>query len=427
MHLKIYQNVINKSIERMPPVLPAVVPSPLGGGRQATSGGGSVSAPLGLYTKSQNTQKSLIDEKVRRRLEKFELQAVASSILRPYLVRDKTGNLQIPRVCKCLNVRRKKHVEVWQSAKTNLAYYGGLVVCGSVWDCLPCAGKISEERSDEIRQAVEVWEGLGNTVIMLTQTFPHYSKQKCKELRLKFGKARIHQKNSRSWKSLKKQKCLVGEIYRVEVTVGQNGWHIHSHALLFLQGKQSLTNEDFYHTWSSACVASGLPSPSKAHGVSISTPKQKADYIAKQGKETSNWTLEAEMTKGHIKRGGREGLTPFDLLRAYRDTNEQHYADMFHEYSKTFKGTRQLVWSPGLRKRLGLKKELTDQEAAENVDQLDKLFSMIPSKLWEFIRKSDQRKNFRGKLLEALNQSEGKFIEALQVLQTCAGYTELPF
>jgi hypothetical protein len=116
-------------------------------------------------------------------------------------------------------------------------------------------------------------------------------------------------------------------------------------------------------------------------------------------------------------------MTPFDLLRAFRDTGEQVYADLFKEYSKAFRGKKQLVWSRGLRDLLALAPEMTDEEAATSTDELDTLLSMIEQKLWEFIRKN----NYRGKLLEAANLGPDIFKQALEVLQLSCGYVEVPF
>jgi hypothetical protein len=258
---------------------------------------------------------------------------------------------------------------------------------------------------------------------MMTLTFPHYENQKCKPLRDKFQVARGKMKNRKNYKRFMSSIGLVGEINRTEVTYGKNGWHVHCHTLLFISGKIAITSGAMFPMWASACESAGLPSPSRAHGVSVATPKEKADYIAKQGKETSNWTIDKEMTKGHIKRGGMEGMTPFDLLRAYRDTKQDRFKSLFVEYSQTFKGTRQLVWSDGLRKFLGMVPEITDEEAAESQDELDTLLAMIEPKLWKYIRE----KNYRGQLLEAANIGPEMLAQALHVLRASAGYVELPF
>jgi hypothetical protein len=356
-------------------------------------------------------------------LERFELHAIVREVLSSSYVKDRKGTPQERKVLKCLHTPRSKFVEVWKSAKNDLHYYGGLVICGDVWSCPLCAQKVSEHRANEIKQAVESWEAQGGTVAMTTQTFPHYENQRCAPLLAKFGKARILMKKRPSYQTLMRQIGLAGDINRTEVTHGANGWHIHCHTLLFIKGNVRLTASALLPLWASACESVGLPSPSREHGVKVSTPSQVAEYIAKQGKETSDWTIDKEMTKGHIKRGGKEGMTPFDLLRAYRDTKQGRFAELFREYSSAFRGKRQLVWSRGLRDLLAIAPELTDEEAATSQDELDQLLSIIPAKLWAYIRKH----NFRGKLLEAANLGKDIFRQALTVLETSAGYVEAPF
>jgi len=425
MHLQDYQVAESSSSPFLPPgqKLPprgAVGSSAQAGDRRPPEGG------FDLLGKQHEiiTPPPWDKAAMARRLERFELQSLAAESLEPFKVKDRAGKLQSPRVCKCLRTPRSKFVEIWKSAKHGRHYYGGLVVCGSVWDCLPCAAKISEHRGEEIKQAVDSWESRGNTVVMLTQTFPHYSNQSCKPLLAKFGEARTIQLKSKPWKKIKSTFGLVGFINRTEVTYGSNGWHIHCHTLLFFSGLVTLSPGQVIPIWQTACLSSGLTAPSSAHGVKISTPQDMADYIAKQGKETSNWTIEAEMTKGHTKRGGKEGKTPFDLLRAYRDTKEEKYKRLFVEYSQAFKGKRQLYWSKGLRDLLALVPEITDEEAANSQDELDEMFSMIDTaKLWPLIRKL----NLRGQLLELANQGEEKFTAGLRYFQTLAGYTDSPF
>jgi hypothetical protein len=119
-----------------------------------------------------------------------------------------------------------------------------------------------------------------------------------------------------------------------------------------------------------------------------------------------------------------EGMTPFDLLRSFRDTKNDIHKRLFAEYSQTFKGKRQLVWSAGLRGLLLLAPELTDEEIVEQHDEIDELFVMIETaKLWPTIRKL----KMRGQLLEAANLGEEKFESFLGYLQTLGGYVELPF
>lgn len=302
---------------------------------------------------------------------------------------------------------RKPDVEIWRSLQHSKFFFGGLVICGSVWDCLPCAAKISERRRVEIKQAVDTWEAQGGSVHMLTLTFPHYEHQRTAPLLEKFGAARVTMRNRKSWKSTAKALALVGSINRVEVTYGANGAHIHCHELLFSKHKHlQIAPGCFYPMWAGACISSGLDAPSEEHGVKISTPRQLAEYVSKVGKEEPKWTLELEMTKGHIKRGKIEGMTPFDLLRAFRDTGDCDHANRFIEYSRAFKGKRQLTWSRGLRDLLALDEELTDEQLAEAHEDDAELFALVDLDAWTIIRK----KNLRGQLIEVCGQG----IEALQ-------------
>ena len=336
-----------------------------------------------------------------KRLERYELQQIAADLLQPFKKRDRAGKEQSPRVCKCLRVARKPDVEIWKSIEHAKFFYGGLVICGSVWDCLPCATKISERRRVELEQAISTWEARGGSVHMLTLTFPHYENQKTGPLLKKFAEARIKMKQRRNWLDTVKALAIVGSINRVEVTYGANGAHIHCHELLFSEYKAlKIDPSCIYPMWSSACVDSGLDAPSEEHGVMVSTPQHMAEYVSKIGKEASKWTLELEMTKGHIKKGKVDGMTPFDLLRAYRDTGDCDYADKFVEYSKAFKGKRQLTWSRGLRDLLALDEEKTDEQVANEHEDDAFIFALVDLNTWSLIRKH----NLRGQLLEVCNQ-----------------------
>ena len=87
--------------------------------------------------------KKELDSKIRLvRAERYACQAVARKAL--------PGE----RVSMCLRFRNNSsEVQVWKHKKTAKAFYGGLVVCGSVWLCPICAAKISERRRIELQKA----------------------------------------------------------------------------------------------------------------------------------------------------------------------------------------------------------------------------------------------------------------------------------
>ncbi|MFH4246966.1 rolling circle replication protein, Rep63 protein, partial [Acinetobacter baumannii] len=82
------------------------------------------------------------------------------------------------------------------------------------------------------------------------------------------------------------------------------------------------------------------------HGLDIRDGSYAQEYVAK-------WGLDYEMTKGHVKRGRKESLSPFDLLQLSiedQEIFEKLPSKLWQEFAISMKGARQLVWSRGLKK-----------------------------------------------------------------------------
>jgi hypothetical protein len=127
-----------------------------------------------------------------------------------------------------------------------------------------------------------------------------------------------------------------------------------------------------FPVWLDACRKSGLddPSPLAFH---VDDGSYAARYVTK-------WGMDSELTKGHLKKG-KSSVNPWDLLRIHTfglegissDLREvvqalgiqDRAASLWLVFFRSFKGTRQLYWSNGLRKLLGLSVEKTDQQLSE--------------------------------------------------------------
>ena len=99
------------------------------------------------------------------------------------------------------------------------------------------------------------------------------------------------------------------------------------------------------------------------HGLDLRDGKYASQYVSK-------WGLEHELTKGHIKKGKENSLTPFDLLQLSIDDEEVFFkkpSKLFQEFAISVKGSRQLVWSRGLKKLLEIE-DKTDEELAEETE-----------------------------------------------------------
>lgn len=317
------------------------------------------------------------------RLQKYALQSAARSIL----TKD--------RVCQCLRykVPEAKAIGIWKTAHEAF-HYGGLMICGSVWVCPVCSSKITEKRRAELVDAFVQWQEQGGRVLLLTLTVPHQKNDSLASIFARFAKAREIMHRKQGWIKLKARTGIHGSVRGLEVTYGVNGWHVHTHELLFLKGDEDPRADELLKLWKSSCKSAGLSEPNE-HGVSIDDGNKASQYVTK-------WGLEHEMTKSHTKKGKLGGLTPFDFLRDYLTTGDEDSAKLFKEFAKTFKGKRQLTWSRGLRELLDLGKDSTDEDLANSIEEDSVKFASIPLDVWRVVVAADQR----GQVLEVCRQGK---------------------
>ncbi len=288
-------------------------------------------------------------------------------------------------------------VKIMQTATAagNAYHLKGLVTCGSVWTCPVCSARVSERRKDELSAAVDGWTTSGHGVTMATLTSPHYSNTQLDEHLAGMKDALRRMTNRKPFKRIAEQIGIVGRVRALEVTHGVNGWHSHFHILLFTDAPLDSAalpelQTELLNQWKSACVAAGLPEPN-AHGFTLAAGNSAA------GEYVSKWGACEEMTKGINKTGQRDGqVTPFGLLLLHAG-GDATAAPLFREYAKCFKGSRQLVWTAGLRDLLGLGAELSDEELAEMDEEKAVEFMTIPLNVWKTVL----RRRARGALLAA--------------------------
>lgn len=321
------------------------------------------------------------------RIQRFILQSVA----RKFLPKSRTD--------KCLRLRQgSKEIQVWQSKEHKTTSYSGLQTCGSVWACPVCSAKIAERRRAEIIAAMTAHKAADGCVNMLTLTAPHQRKDKLVDLLAMQALALKKMFADNTVRKIFKEMGVLGQIRALEVTHGRrsdfnNGWHPHYHLLLFCGSGVDLKRFDgpqmndwavrLYMRWAACCVSAGLGTPSFAHGLKLDDGSKAAKYVAK-------WGLEDEMTKGHTKKANN-GETPFDFLRAYLgDRSDKQAGALFKEFAETFKGKRQLFWSPGLKKRFAIG-EATDEELAVQMDDYASMLGTITLEQWRDVLADDGR------------------------------------
>lgn len=312
------------------------------------------------------------------------------------------------RVEKCYRVRIAPHVEVWRSSEHKRAHYKNLMICGSVWSCPVCSAKISERRKIELENAPRLDRFAR---FMVTYTIQHNRADRLKALHADLVAGVRMMKNSRSYKSLVKRLQIVGTVRGLEVTISNaNGWHPHIHELGFSTlAQDEIDAEELRAELSRLFVLAMQKRGRYVHaeiGVNVRTDNVLASYVAKmgEGEKQSSWGVIAEIAKSPVKTGRDEDhFHPFELLDMVLSKNK-NAARLFIEYAVSLKGKRQLSYSKGLRAKLGMDAEISDQEIAEKIDADSALFAMIEPEHWRKIIQHEKR----GELIEVA--STGNFV-----------------
>ncbi|AJE54161.1 protein rep [Paenibacillus polymyxa] len=286
-------------------------------------------------------------------------------------------------------------VDLFKHRQTQRAFYGGLMVCGSVWVCPVCASKISERRRQELKTAFKAHLDAGGYCTMVTLTFSHTARDKLDDLLQALSKAMLLFRRGKRYNNFRKEIGLVGSIRAFEITYGANGWHPHIHLLLMhdveIQSWDWATMEDkLYSMWSGACAKNGLDT-SREHGLKMHDAAEASQYIGKWGDlMDKRWGTDSEMTKANIKKGRGGSMTPFDFLRVIVEDGDLEYEGKYEEYAKATKGKQQLVWSPGLKDRYLIEDKTDEEVATEKVEEAD-LLGTLDWQDWRYILRNDLR------------------------------------
>lgn len=301
------------------------------------------------------------------------------------------------RVAICLRHQIDKYgdVDVFKHRSTQRAFYGGLMVCGSVWTCPVCASKISERRRLELKTAFKAHLDSGGYCTMVTLTFSHSARDKLDDLLIALGKSVNRFRSGKRYNNFRQEIGLIGSIRAFEITYGANGWHPHIHLLLMhtneVEPWDMVELQDrLYSMWEGACAANDLDT-NRAHGLKLHDAAEASTYIGKWGDLMDKpWGTDSEMTKANIKKGRSGNITPFDMLRAIVEDGDLEYETKFREYASATKGKQQLVWSPGLKDRFQIDDKTDEEVSTEKLEESD-LLGRLSWQDWKFILHNNLR------------------------------------
>lgn len=329
-------------------------------------------------------------------VEKFWLQSLAKELL------DHENRINVCMHCMSPTVTS---VGIVKPLEGKRAHYTGLMVCGSVWVCAVCATRITEERRQELSRAIEV---SGMSYYLITYTIRHGLKDSLPNMLNNMLNAFRKLKSGKSWQHLQEDYGWVGSIKSLEVTHGANGWHPHQHELVLLDQKLSKSAQnglqsDLRAKWRAVLLRSGLDA-SWDYGVDLRGASQDVEnYVAKFGHQPieTGWTITHELTKQPTKKAKQSGRSPAQLLSDYGN-GDIRAGRLWRDYAMAFRGKKQLVWSKGLRERLGFNPEIDDTALAETVPDGSEILTTLNREEWRGIIRAD----LKGELLDAASLLE---------------------
>ena len=323
------------------------------------------------------------------------------------------------RVCICGEVPIEGQQVRLVQGEDGRGHYTGVARCGSVWVCPDCAAKVGRHRKDELRAGVAAARAEGLHVTMLTFTVGHRATDSLAGLLGGLTDAMRRWRGAR-WFGRWATECgYVGSVRNLEVTWGEgSGWHPHCHAIVFTEQRLTMAQRQrAMAEWVRTVERCGGYALHEV-GLRLSDDEQViAGYLSKADELLSRaagiepvrgWSCAEEVTLWHVKRGRADRLTPWDLLRALGEDGDLDAGDRFREYARAFAGRRQLVWSRGLRVRLGLGAELTDDEAAELAGDGTVVYAFSAEE-WRLVR----RLGYRDLLLDVVEASGALGVMAL--------------
>jgi hypothetical protein len=325
-------------------------------------------APCGAAALGNNTKSTPAFDKQRtenqlHRRRRYEMLKTAREVSPPesrtrscscYVGKDHSGNI-------------RDFVSIQKTA--NGSRWNGLSVCGSVWSCPVCSGRIMMERQQQVMKAMSNFREMNGYVLMVTLTFRHKRFDSLAHTMTKFSKALTRMKASRKYKQLKESIGFFGAIRALEITHGVNGWHPHTHDLIFIENE--LTQDqvtkfelDLLVLWAGYCKKYGLGLPSRKHGVKVdfregdSINSAIGSYVTKWGKE---------ITSSHTKLSKGDSRSPWQILSSLNEKWNCKDSQLWKEYTSAMHGKAILYWSKGLKSALSIE-DLTDQEIVDNED-----------------------------------------------------------
>ncbi len=299
------------------------------------------------------------------------------------------------------------------------AYTTGLQTCGSIWACPICSYKIRVKRAAEIATAIARHRANGGTVLLLTLTTQHSVGESLDDIWSAVQDTWQYITAHYRYRQMR-DRLGIGFVRTVEVTHGVNGWHPHLHVLLFVDtpvdpfdtpDEYREIAQVFHDLWVRRMETKHCRDVRSSVGVDLRPVKDDgADgvgiYCTKAGYEVA-------LADG---KAGRTSTSrhPFAIAYDACDTGDTADIKLFREWVRSSHGRRMWTWSQGLRQRLRLGVERTDEELAAEAEVAVERICTISPTLWKAIIAT--RIGLRSRFLATLDGGPGALMAGIELL-----------
>lgn len=305
-------------------------------------------------------------------------------------------------------------IDIRQNPDTKKAHYTNIQYCGSVWTCPVCGSMIRRVRAAEVEEAITRWQAQGRGAYLVTATLRHWLADDLATSLEVLGKAWHSTTSGKRWQRFKKDFGIAGYIRALEVTYSDaNGWHPHYHFLFFTENEATAEGQRelegvLLERWQKFVVKHGGRLPN-THGIDVRpvdhNGRAAALYVAKIA-EGGNVAL--ELSRADLKESDEaQSVTPFQLL----DLDTPKHKALWNNYCQAIKGKRSVFFSRGLRERLGLSTDRTDEEIVEELENVGEITVAFEADLYETAR--DMGGEILGRILNLVERKDYKAITRL--------------
>lgn len=249
------------------------------------------------------------------------------------------------------------------------AYTTGTQMCGLRHVCPVCTAKAAEEDRRFVNDGLAAARALpGVWPVMLTLTTRHSRRERAEEVLAGVKQAEQRVKRLKIWRRISEQS--IGYVRAFEWTHGKNGHHPHFHTILLIEAKTEADAvalvQEMQPAYMRQLARAGRDGTSAAawrHSFQVQGAAAVEGYITK-------WGAAEEITQGHKKEAGGEGLTSWQILRRSRtlddDRDRQQAAAIWWEIVQATKGASQLYKSQGFIELVEAWRELEPEGEEES-------------------------------------------------------------